>query len=531
MAIPPGRQADSIVEALDYAVQSWPDKVWLDFTGDTWTFSAADVAATRLAHGLEALGVGFGDRVCAMLDNHADSVLLLLALAKLGAVHVPINTAFRGEFLRHQVNDAEAAILVADAEYAGRFAEIAATIPSARILLRRGDGPLPAMPIDVRPLASAYADNRQPIESRVGASDLAMLLYTSGTTGPSKGCMIPHRYICNAGRRPTEYLGVTYADVYWTPCPLFHMGAASAMLGTLQAGATMSIAPRFSLSGFWPEMERTGATVVMILSSMLHYVADAPDTEVSRRCFGQIRTIHGVPFGPELETKWKERFGVKYAGAIGYGMTECSPMTLRDITKPVPPGASGHRFADYDVQVVDADDRILPPGETGEIVFRPRREHIMFAGYWRRPEATVAATSNLWFHSGDIGRIDADGFVFWVDRKKDYLRRGGENISSFELETAFRDHPDIEDVAVHAVAAGGAEDEVKATVMLRAGATVDEATLCRWSIERLPAFAVPRYIEFRAEFPRNGVGRILKYKLRQQGVTATTWDRRGAEQK
>lgn len=178
-----------------------------------------------------------------------------------------------------------------------------------------------------------------------------------------------------------------------------------------------------------------------------------------------------------------------------------------------------------DVRIFDDEDHELPPGEIGEIVCRPLQPNAMFHGYWRRPQATAAATRNLWFHTGDLGRFDEDGWLYFVDRKKDYLRRGGENISSMEMEATLARHPDIAEVAVHAVFSELSEDEVKATVVLHSDASVTEQELCRWTIERVPYFAVPRYIEFRDGLPKNQVGRVQKYQLREAGCTSTTWDR------
>ena len=522
-------KAQSIPQAIRRAAKSWPEKTWLDFSGERLTFREVDLATNRLARGLAAQGVAKGDRVCSMLDNHPDLVLLWIALAKLGAISVPINTAFRGEFLRHQVADSGAAVIVSDADFIERFVAVEDGIPEARLLIHRGNIMIAPSRLQSVLFVSLYSDDDAPIDNEVAPSDLTLLLYTSGTTGPSKGCMVSHNYICNMGWQSNRHIGITHDDVYWTPCPLFHMGAAGGTIGTLQTGTTMSIYPRFSLSGFWPEIERSGATVVMILSSMLNFVADAPDSEASKRCYGQIRTIHGVPFSTSLQARWKERFGVRNAGAVGYGMTEVCSITLTKLDEPAPPGASGQRFEDFDVEVVDDVDRVLPQGEVGEVVVRPRNPDVMYQGYWRRPEATIETHRNLWFHTGDIGRFDKNGFFYFVDRKKDYLRRGGENISSYEMEVAFRAHPDIEDVAVHAVRFQSAEDEVKVTAILRSGASVSAEMLCRWSIERLPAFAVPRYIEFRAFLPRNGVGRVLKYQLRDEGVTKATWDRNQSE--
>jgi crotonobetaine/carnitine-CoA ligase len=238
-----------------------------------------------------------------------------------------------------------------------------------------------------------------------------------------------------------------------------------------------------------------------------------------------LRIVQGAPFTAEDIAIWKRRFGVELAGVNTFGLTETCIVTTHPLNRPAPPGSSGRLNDSFDVRIFDDEDREVPAGTAGEIVVRPKRPHVMFEGYWRRPEATAALTRNLWFHTGDIGRFDADGFFYFVDRKKDYLRRRGENISSFEMESTFLEHPDIAEVAVHAVPSDVTEDDVKVTAVLREGASITAEELCRWSVEWLPYFAVPRYIEFRESLPRNPVGRILKYELRAQGVTPSTWDR------
>jgi crotonobetaine/carnitine-CoA ligase len=183
---------------------------------------------------------------------------------------------------------------------------------------------------------------------------------------------------------------------------------------------------------------------------------------------------------------------------------------------------------EFDVRIVDDDDVEVPTGEVGEIVCRPIGPNLMFAGYWNRPTDTLAAFKNLWFHTGDLARVDEDAYLYFVDRKKDALRRRGENISSFEMEKTLYAHPDLRDVAVHAVASDVGEDDVKVTAVLQDGARLTEEALCRWMAERVPYFAIPRYIEFREDLPRNPVGRVLKYQLREDGVTGATWDREAA---
>ncbi len=521
-------KAATIPSALRDACKKWPNKTFLDFSGQRFTYADVDHASARLAHGLSKLGVSEGDRVCLMMPNVIEAVLVWFAVNRLGAVSVPLNTELRGEYLRHQVTDAGASMFVTDAAYSERIIAIANELPQLRTLICRGSLPANTGRLAVQSLEATASENSGPIDCEPKPTDLAILMYTSGTTGPSKGCMISHGYACNFGARDAWALDLRHEDIQWTPCPLFHAAAAfGVVLGTLMRGATASISPHFSLSGFWQEIERSGATVVFMLSIMLSLVPGAADCEGSRRCFGQIRTLYGGPLGAVLRTKWKERFGVKHAAPAGYGLTEACFVTLCRVESPdIPDNASGRRYDDFDVRIIDDVGNECPPNVAGEIIVRPRRPNIMFQGYWGRPEATVAVSRDLWFHTGDVGRFDESDYFYFLDRKKDYLRRGGENISSFEVEATFAAHPAVAEVAVHSVRSELAEDEVKVTLVLRSNTCLEADVLCEWSIDRLPRFAVPRYIEFRSELPKTATGRVQKYLLRTQGVTPTTWDRK-----
>ena len=237
-----------------------------------------------------------------------------------------------------------------------------------------------------------------------------------------------------------------------------------------------------------------------------------------------LRLIGAAPMPVEIDTKLRERFGVTtFSGA--FGVTEASLIAWSPNQLPARPNAAGVVNDEYfDVRIFDDEDHELPPNTDGEIVIRPKRPHVMFEGYWGRPDATVATSRNWWYHTGDIGRIDDDGYLYFVDRKADYLRRRGENISSFEVEKILLKHEAINDVAVHAVPCDMSEDDLKVTAILLSGASVTEEELFRWCIDELPYFALPRYVEFRTELPRSPVGRVLKRELRDEGVTASTWD-------
>jgi len=522
-----GTQTTTVAVLEQALATRGPGWEFIDYSGETFTLGFLDAQSTGLAHGLRAAGAKPGECVVSLLDNCVEQLLLLFACAKIGAVHVPLNTAYKGEYLRHQVADSGATVLVGEKEYVERLIAIEDGLPQAKVLLVKG-----AMPetrpgkLDMRALADAYVPTQEPTGHVSQPGDLAMLVYTAGTTGPSKGCMISQNYICNQARQLATCLHYNEDDVVWTPLPGFHLNQYSAtVLSSMMVGARCAVYPRFSVSRFWDELERTGATVTHILSSMVRFIAEAPDSPASIRYKGKLRVAGGAPFPPDLQQIWRERFAPGHVSApVGYGLTECAIVTSTDMTDQRPATSSGRRNEDFEIMIVDDNDVEVPNGQSGEMLVRPKKPHVMFEGYWGRPAETMKVLRNFWFHTGDIGKFDEDGWFYFLDRKKDYLRRRGENISSMEVEAVFSLHPDIGEVAVHAVLAD-MEDDVKATVVLVEGAALDEETLCRWSVDNLPYFAVPRFIEFRQALPKNPVGRVLKYELRDQGITTTTWDR------
>jgi crotonobetaine/carnitine-CoA ligase len=522
-------EKDTVTAALARSVAAHGSRVFLDFSGDQYSYADIDRESTRLARGLIALGVRRGDSVASILDNNLHAVLSWFAINKAGAISVPVNTAYKGEFLRHQLNDCGAAVVIAEADYAQRVVEVQEGLSAMATLIQRQGEMAQSSRLKVLALDDLFEASSEPLPDPNLPADLAMLIYTAGTTGPSKGCMISHNYVCNLGRQVVLTEDRHQDDCNWTALPLFHMNATGgSILSCMFVGARVAIFPRFSVSRFWPDIRRSGATVASLLGSMITFLAEADDTADSRACFGQLHTVRGSPFPAALQEKWKTRFGVRRAGSNSYGLTEAARVTGSRHDEDAPPGSSGRPNADFDVRIFDDDDNELPHGVAGEIVVRPCRPHIMFDGYWNRPADTLKIMRNMWLHSGDIGKFDQDGFLYFVDRKKDYLRRRGENISSFEVETGLRAHPEVADVAVHAVFSESGEDDVKATIVLKSAGTITEEMLCRWAIERLPYFTIPRYFEFRADLPRNPLGRVLKYQLRAEGCTPATWDREKA---
>jgi carnitine-CoA ligase len=520
-------QRDTVIDALDRAVGKRPQRILLDVGGELFSYADVDRLSTRLANALAELGVRAADTVVTMLDNNADAVISWLAINKLRAVSVPINTALRGEFLRHQIADADASLMICEGAYLDRIRAVIGDLPALKTVLHRGpvDGGWTSAGVSIRSLDEHRGSDDTPRREKPQPSDLACLMYTAGTTGPSKGCMLSYNFMCNLARLQLRAGPAAESDITITPLPLFHMNAVCVgVLSNILVGARVAILPRFSVSNFWPEVRRSGATIASILGGMGALLAQAPDNEAMRRCFGQIHTVRGNPFTEETKRVWRTRFGARQVGGNGYGLTEACVVTSLAAGEYAAPGSSGKRIPDFDVRIVDELDRELPANVPGEIIVRPLRPDIMFQGYWRRPEETLRLMRNLWFHTGDIGKFDEAGFFYFIDRKKDYLRRRGENISSFEMEAAFAQHPDIAEVAVHAVPAVNGEDDVKVTAVLHARSQLTEEQLFHWATGKVPYYALPRYIEFRDSLPRNPQGRVLKYELREQGKTPATWD-------
>ncbi len=516
---------DTIVHMLTRAVEHHGDKEFLVIDRVPITYAEIDRDSNALARELAGLGVKKGDRVVTLFNTSIDVFRVWFAINKLGAIWVPINTAYRGEFLRHQIADAGAKLAICDSGYLERFVQIANQLPDLGLILVRGEGEMPVCPIVIEHFEHYRGTDTSPMPVVVDPADLCSLLYTSGTTGPSKGCMISHNYLAAIARLNLDYLGLEPGETLWSPLPVFHAAALSGVVSVMVRGDRMAIASTFSVSTFWEEVEAAEARSLMLMATIFPLIAQAPDCEAAKRYYGKVRMIFGVPITPEIRKIWMDRFGVETCSSWAYGQTESIRLCGARPDENPPETSAGRAVDLYDVAILDDNDQPVPPGTVGQICHRPREPNVMFEGYWGRPDTTASVWRNMWMHTGDLGRMDEDGWLYFADRAKDYLRHRGENVSSFEVEAAFMQHHSISEVAIHAVGAQTGDDDIKLTATLREGAHGDHKALCLWAVENLPHFAVPRYFEFRDALPKNPTGRVLKYQLRDEGVTADTWDR------
>jgi len=498
------------------------DAVWLMEGEERLTFDAANSTVDAYAAGLEATGIGGGDIVAVMLDSGATYILVVLALIRIGAVHIPINTAFRGEFLRRILEHAKPSAVVVAPGYSEQLDGAGRGILDATTIVVAGESPKVQMGRMTCALAELSQAGERPRPNTATYRDVVAISYTSGTTGRSKGVVLTHHYWISATMAMASARDVRDTDVFYSCTPMFHAGAwLLNIYPSLIYGLRLGVDPWFSVGDFWSSVHRYEATQLFTLGAMHMWLWERPVAEDERSTSARIWTA--VPMPTDLCEPFAVRFGLDGI-CSAYGQTEIMPAAIADVRRAWKPGSCGIAQPNLELRVVDEHDREVSVGEVGELVCRPRHPETMFREYFKMPEQTAAAFRNLWYHTGDLVRIDDDGEVFFVDRKADYVRRRGENVSSIEVEDVIRGHESVADVAVYSVPASESEDEIKATVVLVEGATFDALDLARYCADNLPYFAVPRYLETAAELPRTPTGRVQKFLLRECGVTDHTVD-------
>ena len=485
----------------------------------SWSTADTVEIARMMAGRLAAAGIVQGDRVAILSTNRPEVMRLLVGVFWLGAVAVPVNAGSQAQQIQYCLGNSGAKLLVIEAALVERLEHCgfdALAVESIWIIGGDGDHMLP------RP-TFAFSGEGEPVEAgKMRPGDAMAVLYTSGTTGPAKGVMCPHAQFYWWGAHTSRYLEITSDDVLCTTLPLFHTNAINTFFQAMLTGARQVVIPKFSASSFWADMIAAQATVGYVLGAMVPILLAQPAGAAERSHKMRVALGPGVP--DSLHGDFKARTGV--ALADGFGSTETN-FVIGTTAARRSAGRIGWVAPGIDALVVDDCDVPVAAGVAGELVLRADAPFAFATGYFGMPEATAAATRNLWFHTGDRVIQYEDGSFAFVDRLKDSIRRRGENISSFEVEQVLASHSAIATVAVFAVPSPLAEDEVMAVMIAKPGLAIDFDELVQFCSERLPRFAVPRYFECVDDLPRTENGKVQKFKLKERGVTAATWDREG----
>jgi crotonobetaine/carnitine-CoA ligase len=525
----------TVVRVLRNRAERIGDKAWIVTDRDRFTYAQMEDTSNRLAHGLVKLGIEPGQTLLLLLPNTTDYILCWCAIAKISAMEVPINTAYRGNVLKHQVNDSRADTIIVAGEFLERLDEISDELEYLkRCVIHGANGdlgaarqaaPKLAARCDFIPFDELFADDATPMNTAPRYCDIAAIMYTSGTTGVSKGVMVPHAHSFEYANTSAASMEVGPEDVYYAPLPLFHVAGQWAVVYSCAIrSATAALTDSFSIQEFWPDVARHDVTCTFLLGAMANFLYSQP--EVPEDATTPLQKVLMCPVIPEVGD-FKRRFGVRVSTA--YGSTElggCGTVHILDLPNAQSCGAPVTEK--YDLKVVDENDEEVPVGQPGEIVVRPKEPWIAMAGYWNRPEATQQAWRNLWLHSGDVGKFDEAGNLYFLDRTKDAIRRRGENISSIEVEHEINAHPAVLESAVFPVESEHTEQEVMCAVVLKPGESLDPETLIRFLEPRMAYFMVPRYVDIVEALPKTPTGKIQKFGLRDQGLTDSAWDREAA---
>ena len=505
----------SLGEFLEIVVSSNPDKIFIEIAGQQITYADFYRRCRSAATMFRNLGIGHGDRVCLFLPNVPEVLYSWFGLALIGGITVTINTAYRRDEMAFILNNAEASALVAHQDLLDVATQAADIAPCVRHRLFVGPDAPPSGWSAYSDLLAASPEIAE--LPTVSPTDISMLQYTSGTTGNPKGVQVTHQMYVSAGQGFALWTQATPDDRFFTCLPYFHANAQYySTMGTLASGATLVVQDRFSASRFWDQVRDARATVVNFIGMMMPVLAkndpqpdDADNT---------VRLFYGSPaFSPEFLSDFEQRFGTDII--VGFGMTETCYGTIEAIRGDRRPNSSGQPRRHPDeafentVRIVDDGGNPVANGQPGEITIR---NPATMAGYWRNDAETSASLRDGWLFTGDLGWLDDDDYLYFVDRKKDVIRRRGENISSQEVEDVIKSHESVLDCAIIAVPSELGEDEVKAYITPRPGASPQPEDVIYWCADRLAYFKVPRYIEIRDELPRTPSLRVRKDVLRQE---------------
>ena len=511
-----------------------PDKDFLQFSYDkALTFSEVNKLANRIANSLNKLGINKTDKVSVYMPNSLEICLAWFGILKNGSVMVPINTAYVMDFLQYIIESSDSKIIIIAEEYLERLANIQDRIPNIEKVIVwtrnnkdsfESNGYSKTQLISWNDFVSKGSDNEPEVE--ITHMDHARLMYTSGTTGKSKGVVRPCAADYSSAQNYSSIMDLTSDDTVFTCLPLFHsnamvMGVYPAMI----SGCKVIVEEKYSASKFWKWMKDFEVTKFNLVGVMSYFMWNAPVVPEEKQ--HKVKLVLGSPAPHDIIEEFMERFNILFTE--GYGLTEVGQCTFTRPNEPFRVGSCGKESPGYEIKIVNPDtDEELPRNTPGELVLRPRIPNICLHYYYKMPEKTVSDFRNLWFHTGDLCRMDEDGYIFFMDRVKDYIRRRGENISSFEVENLISTHPSIEESAAIAVKLDEqgrhSEDELMIVIVLKENMTLDPKDLIEFLQPIMPKFKIPRFVRFRDSLPKTPTNRVQKVKLRDEGVTKDTWD-------
>lgn len=506
-------------EMIRRRAEESPDRVALsDISGRSLTFAGLHREALRWAGALRQAGLGRGDRVASLLPNGLEMSAMWIGLGWLGTIDVSINVAYQGEMLRYVLANSGSRLLVMDESLLPAFAGVQHQLPDLERVVVATDGPLPDLRQPTVSLAEFLA-GVEPTDNWAAPriSDVQGIVYTSGTTGPSKGVLVHWGRHQEGVRMFLDW--ITPDDAWFSMFPSCHNSAKIWMRLVPFIGCRAVLSPAFKTRTFFTDVTKAGGTVTLLLPNMLHWLLMSETSPADRQ--HSLREVVG--YGPELPA-FGNRFGVPVH--VNYGNTEGGNTLWHLDVKDTSDGYSGRAHPPFYARVVDEDDIEVPLGQAGELVVRCDEPWMMFTSYHDMPEQTVETLRNGWYHTGDAFRQDADGGFWFVDRRADYIRRRGENISSHEVEKAVLEHPAVREVAAIGVPDAAGEDEVKICVAFGDGAAVEPGELVAFLAQRMTSFMVPRYVEVFDELPKTAATkRVRKVELREDPLNERTWDR------
>lgn len=498
-----------INSALTRAVKNFPDRTFLRFAGKDLTFQAFDGMVSKLAGGLQQRGIGKGDRVVVMMLNSVEMVCSWMAVNRLGAVWAPVNTELKSVTLKHVVEAASPQLAIVDSQLWSKFEDLNA-LDKNSVIINGEHGSMPML----ADLLNSGTIVENAVE--VSPATTAAFLYTSGTTGKSKPCILSHEYFISQASILMDGCKLNSEDVLFCPFPLFHADAtALTVIPAILLGCVAALAVRFSVSGFWQQIRDTKATIYDFMGATLALTYKQPPSELDKA--HNVRLAWGVPI-PQWADEYEKRFN--HPLVTLYGSVEASLPIFQDRSRPLPVGSCGRLRPGYQIRIADDNDDELPPNTPGNLLLRCDEPNSFFQGYFNDPVSTASALRGLWLHTGDIAKIDTAGNVYFVGRVKDVVRRRGENINAAEVEEEFLQHPDVLIAAAFAVPSqlgAGTEDDLKVAVQMQPGSKTSERELWDWAVRHMAKFQVPSIIEFVERIQKTPTGKIDKWNLPTEG--------------